>query len=451
MSATFTIALFALFSPSTGMPVSLADTAGAGHMSSAPASAVADTATMSYEVGGLKVIHRPLAANELVAVNLYLLGGSTQVDETNAGIEPMLLRVSEFGTEGYPGRAARMALARTGSRIGIGVGPDWTVFNFEGLRTEFDSSWAVFADRVMRPTIDSAAVETVRRRMVRSARSTTNHPDAMVRMIADSIVFADHPYRNDPSGTESSLTAITGAELRSYHSSQMVTSRMLLVVVGNVPRSDVEAAVTRTFASLDRGNYTWALPPMWSAPKATVTARARTLPTNYILGYFGGPRADDKDYTAFRIATLLLGGFASGDIRNEGLSYAAYSPYMERGASGGGIYVTTTRPDTTMKIFNHTIRLLHDHVLNRSALQTWFKGFITSYYGENESNGGQADFLARHELLHGDWRLTGRYMEELANVTGPQIRQVARKYIKNIQYVYVGNVELVPEKELTKH
>ena len=412
------------------------------------APAASDTATASYEVGGVRVIHRPLAANEIVAVNLYLLGGSAQLSPQNAGIEAMLLAVSEFGTHSYPGRGTRLALARTGSRTTIETEPDWTLFGFRGLRTEFDSTWAVFAERVMRPTIDSASVEVVRTRMQLAVRARTTHPDAIVRRLADSVAFAGHPYQADPDGTETSLRAITPAALRSYHESQMVTSRMLLIVIGNIPRAQVEAAISRTLAGLPRGSYAWSLPPVWTAKKATLTVSEYSLPTNYILGYFAGPQTNSKDYNAFRIATGILGGIAHSNIRESGLSYAAGAPLLERGASGGGIYVSTTRPDTAIKIFNNTIELLQETAVPRYLLQNYYDGFLTEYYSLNEANDDQADFLARFELLRGDWRASARYMQEIRAVQSHDIRRVVRQYMKNIQYVFLGDANRAPAEAM---
>ena len=62
------------------------------------AQAQSDTATVSYVVGGVRVIQRKTTAS-LVVANLYLLGGVRQVTPRNAGIENFLLAVSDFGTE----------------------------------------------------------------------------------------------------------------------------------------------------------------------------------------------------------------------------------------------------------------------------------------------------------------------------------------------------------------
>src|SRR5687768_10634306 len=57
------------------------------------ARATADSGTTSYEVAGIRVIHRFVTANEVVAANVYLLGGTRQLTPSNAGIEQLLLEV----------------------------------------------------------------------------------------------------------------------------------------------------------------------------------------------------------------------------------------------------------------------------------------------------------------------------------------------------------------------
>ena len=75
--------------------------------------------TTSFDVSGVHVILRKNDANNVVAANLYLLGGARQVTEATAGIEPILLDVSERGTQKYPKAALtnnRYSIRRTHTR-----------------------------------------------------------------------------------------------------------------------------------------------------------------------------------------------------------------------------------------------------------------------------------------------------------------------------------------------
>src|SRR5215211_2527609 len=128
--------------------------------------AQADTATTSFDVNGLKVILRRNAANDVVAANVYLLGGAQQLTPAIQGIESFLLQVSERGTKNFPREAVRQRTTRIGSTIAISPSDDWTVFGFTTTRAAFDSTWLILADRLMAPTLDSNEVELVRARML---------------------------------------------------------------------------------------------------------------------------------------------------------------------------------------------------------------------------------------------------------------------------------------------
>src|SRR5690242_2117674 len=126
----------------------------------------ADTATSEFDADGIHVILRHNNASDVIAANLYLLGGVQQVTPATQGIEAFLLAASERGTKNYPKDALRIATNKTGSVISIEPEDDWTVFELHATRATFDSSWAAFADRVINPTLDNSDVELVRAQLL---------------------------------------------------------------------------------------------------------------------------------------------------------------------------------------------------------------------------------------------------------------------------------------------
>ncbi|MGZ8456448.1 MAG: M16 family metallopeptidase, partial [Gemmatirosa sp.] len=172
-----------------------------------------DTNTTSFEIGGLPIILRRVTSNEVVAANLYLLGGTRQVPAEHAGLEPFLLEASERGTAAYPREQLREKMARLGSLIGVDPDHDWTTFALRSTTTTFDSTWAIFADRLMRPALDSGEVELLRGQLLSGVRQRRDSPDAQLEYLADSLAFAGHSYGIAPSGTEASLRRITLADL----------------------------------------------------------------------------------------------------------------------------------------------------------------------------------------------------------------------------------------------
>ena len=406
----------------------------------APDPAPADTGTSDFTVGGVHVILRRNTANDVIAANLYLLGGVRLTADSTAGIEPFLFLVSEQGTKKYPKDKLRKAMARLGTSIGADADQDWTEVGIRATRATLDSTWAVFADRLMEPLLDSTEVERVRTQLISAVRQRRDDPDALVHFLADSTAYEGHPYGRSESGTERSIGRITRAELRAFQREKLVTSRMLLVVVGNVTRAQVERLVVGSLAQLPRGTYAWTLPDSLPTMKPAITIEARQLPTNYLLGYVAGPPPTSKDYQALRIAASVLSGQLDGELRQRrNLTYAVNAPFREGGISSAGLYITTIAPNTALDVMRREIQLLQRELLNPEALAELVQQFLVRWYRTNETNAEQATGLARGLLYHGDWHAADRFIEDLRQVTPADVQRAAKTYFKNVRFAYVGD------------
>jgi zinc protease len=403
--------------------------------------------TTDFMVDGVHVILRQSTANDVVAANLYLLGGTRQLTPETQGIEAMLLIASERGTRKFSKEALRALTARLGSDIVIDPGVDWTMIGARSLRDSFDSTWVVLADRVTAPRLDSTEVERVREQILSDVSTRRDSPDALVSALADSATWQGHPYALEPLGTAESISHITLAQLREYERDQMTTSRMLLVVVGNVDRAKVEQLVHATIGKQPRGNYRWTPPPTLPTGTPSLTVAARSLPTNYLLGYYAGPPASSSDYPALRVATAVLSGRLFSEIRSRrNLTYAVDAPFIERAASAGGLYVTTTQPETTLVLMRAEVKRLQEDEIDPSGLERLVQQFITEYFLNNETNAAQADFIARAVLYRGSALAADRFVDELRAVRPEDVKRVARTYMRGVHFAYVGDPAEAPRR-----
>jgi zinc protease len=269
--------------------------------------------------------------------------------------------------------------------------------------------------------------------------------------VADSLLFAGHPYALSSEGTERSLASIRRSALLNYLATQFVKSRMLLVVVGNVERSRLETLIHATLGKLPGGNYRWTPPPPAPNDRRAVVVEPQSLPTNYLMGYYAGPPASSGDYNALRIATAVLSGRFFTEIRSKrNLSYAVDAPFVERAVGTGGVYVTTVDPDETLRLMRAEIDELQTELVDPAGLRRLVLQFITDYFMKNETNADQANFLARATLYQGDYRTADRFVDDLRRVRPEDVRRVAREYMRNFRFVYIGDPSKLPKEYLNR-
>jgi zinc protease len=407
---------------------------------SRPLSEYADSLTEQFSVDGIPVILRRVTANNVVAANVYLLGGTRQLSRETQGIELLLLEASEQGTRRYPRETLRARMAAMGSAIGVSPGVDWTVLGLRSTVAHFDSTWAILADRLIAPRLDSADVERVRTQIATAVGQRDESPDALLEYLADSSAFDGHPYGLSPVGTPASMRSISRADLQAYQRAHTVRSRLFVVVVGNVSRAQVERLVRTTLGTLPAGDYTWSLPETPVIGTAGATFVNRRLPTNYLLGYFVGPPATSREYAAMRLASAVLAGRLFAEIRERlNLTYAVDAPFRERAIAVGGLYVTTTQPDYVLGIMQREMRALQQGTISQAGLDRLVQQFIVTYYLDNETNADQANLLARAALYQGDWRKANAFADDLRAVTPEDIRLVAVQHFRNVRWAFIGD------------
>jgi zinc protease len=120
------------------------------------------------------------------------------------------------------------------------------------------------------------------------------------------------------------------------------------------------------------------------------------------------------------------------------------APFVERAVAAGGLYVTTVSPDVTLRIMQMQLQDLQNGSIDPEGLDRLILQFITQYFLDNESSVQQADFLARAELYYGDFRRADRFVDELRAITPEDIRRAARRYMRDVRFVYIGDARSAP-------
>jgi zinc protease len=399
---------------------------------------------------GLKVLVKRREGSQSVVIGLFFRGGARNVTAENAGVESLMLDVATEASQNFPLEKMRRELSRTGTNLSFGINYDYSVLTLGSTRRYFDRSWEVFADSALRPSFTAEDFQRVKNRTLVSLSDDEDTPDSFLQVLQSRAAYAGHPYLNDPRGRVDSVSKLTLEDVRRFHQQMMQTSRLLLVVVGDVDPQDIRRKVESSFGKLPRGDYKPAPPPQLSYEAPTVAVTAREIPTNYVSGVFAAPPMTSDDIYPMRVASSILQNRVYIEVRvRRNLSYAPDATLGSQAANTGGIYVTAVDANQAVRVMLDEIRRLQTQEISTDEIKATAQQFLTRYYLGQETNAAQAGELAQFELIGGGWRNSADFIERLRAVTPADVKRVANTYMRNLQFVVIGNPQQIDKGVFT--
>jgi zinc protease len=286
-----------------------------------------------------------------------------------------------------------------------------------------------------------SAVELARAQALVGLQREDEQPESRLNILVNQTLWAGQPYANRTVGTADTVKSLTGAQLKAHLASLRQGSRLLLVVVGDVDPAHVVALVKQAFGTLERGSYvdTPLAAPKFSAP--VLVTEQRTLPTNYLQGWFTLPPVSSPDYATARVAMNYLQDQLFEEVRTKrNLSYAPGAYYtMTQAGVIGAVSVSAVDPTTTYQVMQDELRREQSVPITPERLAAAKSTFLTGYINNAESTDGQAAMLAGAQLQAGDWRYARRFLDDVRAVTPAQMQAFAKKYYVNLQTIMLGD------------
>lgn len=393
-----------------------------------------------FNVNGLKVLVKRREGSQTVAAALFIRGGSRNVGPENAGVESLMLDIATEATATFPRERMRRELARTGTVVSAFVNPDYSGLMLSSTRQYFDRAWEIFTDAALHPSFAQDDFDRIKQQEIVALSDDEDTPDSYLQLLTSRQIYAGHPYLNNPHGTLESMRRLTREDLGRYHDKMMQTSRLLLVVVGDLDAKVLQEKVAASFGKLSQGDYKDTPVPPVSFAQPTLTVTARELPTNYVQGVYAAPAITSPDIYPMRVATTILRERLFTEIRvKRSLSYAPDATLNTLGANTGTLYFTAVDANQTAQVMLNEVARLQNDLIQPDEIKGVAQQFLTTYYMDQEQNVQQAAELAKYELIGGGWRKSAEVLQQLRMVTPEDVRRVARTYMKNLQFIAVGN------------
>ena len=402
--------------------------------------AVAQEKPYEMTVSGVKVIVQP-SGNDIVEIQTAIKGGVQNYPAEKMGIESMAISaLTECGTLKHTKNEFKNKLDKVSAELWGYDTKEYAMIRMNCIKSDFDAVWPLYAEAITQPAFDAKEFERIKQDAINNLKSNDAQPDAAIDKYADKVAFAGRDYAKDPDGTVAILSKLTAAETKAYYNKILTKSRLVIVVVADLPRADIEAKIAAMLASVKAGAPFEAKKSFFRAYKNTFSSEKRDLATNYVEGITSGPAPGTPDFNAFNVAMRIFGNKHFLEVRtNNGLSYAPQAWFSAGNTAVAKFAVSTTQPDKYIAVFDKLVDKVKTDGFKADEVANMKITYLTGFYYKNETNQAQASSIVSNEVLHNNWMRSVTLVDDVKKLTVDDVSNAFRKYIGNIVWVYQGD------------
>lgn len=402
-------------------------------------------------INGVKVIVQP-SGNEIVVVQTIIKGGVQNYPAAKAGIENLAIRgLTECGTVKDDKNSFKDKLDKVSAQVYGYSDMDYASFTLNCIKPDLDKVWTLYTDALLTPRFDSREFDRIKQDAINFIRTNESSPDYSIDQMAKQTAFAGKNYAKTPLGTVSSVSSITVDDTKKYWQSILTRSRMVIVVVADLDKKDIEQKIAPLIEKIPAGKPFISKKENYNPITNTFVSQQRDNATNYVQGITGGPLPGTPDYDAFVLAMRIFATRHFVEIRTKnGLSYAPRISFNGGNTPYSNISVSTTDPNKYIATARALIDKIKAEGFKESELKNEKTGYLTGIYYRQETNDEQANSLAANEVIHGNWRRSINIKNDIKKVSLAQLNNTFKKYINNITWVYQGDPKKVDAKMYTQ-
>jgi zinc protease len=396
----------------------------------------------AYEmmVSGVKVIVQP-SDNQIVEIQTIIKGGVQNYDFAQQGIETLAMTaLTECGTKNDNKNAFKDKLDKVSAQIYGRADKDYATISLNCIQSDFETVWPLYADAISAPAFDEKEFERIKQDAINGLRAQESQPDYAIDNMAKQIAFAGKHNAKRPEGTVATVSKLTATNTRKYYETVLTKSRMVMVVIGDFTKEDLEKKISAMLTNVPQG-AAFVLKKETIAPKAnSFKPEKKDLATNYIQGVAGGPTPGTPEFNAFVLAMRIFSQRHFLEVRTKnGLSYAPQSWFDGGSSATANIAVSTTEPNKYIAVLKNLLDKTRKEGFTADELANMKTQYLTGFFYRQETNGAQANALAANEVLHNNWRRSLTISNDMKKVTVEELNSVFNKYMKNMVWAYQGN------------
>lgn len=387
-------------------------------------------------INGFRVATDVFSGVETVTVSVCVGIGSSNELDTENGISHFLEHMAFKGTETRSAKDISEQIERVGGYMNAYTSKDNTVYYIKVLKEHLELAIDILSDIMQNSVFDAKELEVERGVILQELASSQDTPDDIIFDYFMETAFANQAVGRPILGTEQTINSFQKHDFENYIGKNYNADSMVLAVSGNVSHADVVKYATKYFTKLN---------PVKKVSKGKIQYSGGEFrkqndnlsQVQYVLGFKGISKYDDKKYISSILWAVLAGGMSSRlfqEIREKrGLVYTISNFNMAFDTDGVCAIYAGTSPDKLEELsksicheLKNSIAKIEQHEIDKAFSQSK-AGILMS----RESTTSRSHKLGLNLLTH------GREITEMEMLV--ELEKVKLKDVQNFLQELIGN------------
>lgn len=399
----------------------------------------------------LIVIENPTA--DIIAGRLFLKNAGNRVESpSQAGLSHLLSTVITKGTATLNAAEIAEKIESVGAGINAETANDYFSLSLKTVSQDFPEILALVGEMMRAPSFPDNEVELEQALTLQAIVAQQEQPFNLAFNQLRSQMYPQHPYGSPVLGTQETVSALTAADLQSYHQTYFRPDNLVISLSGRITLEKGITEVNKVFGD-------WQIPAT-PQPTPSLTSPTpqpdqeflyqETQQSIIMLGYLTAS-VKNSDYPILKLLNTYLGNGLSSRLfvelrEKQGLAYDVSSLYPTRLEPSYFVTYMGTAPnniETAYQGLRQEVKRLCEVELTPEELQASKNKLLGQYALGKQSNGQLAQLFGWYETLNQGLEFDDRFQEMVAEVTSEQMQAVAQKYLQVDPYIsLVGATQL---------
>ena len=390
---------------------------------------------------GLRIVTEEERSVRSAAFGIWVNVGSRDESLSTAGASHFLEHLLFKGTKTRTSLEISSSIEAVGGETNAFTSKEYTCFYARVIDKDLPLAVNVISDLITSSVVKAADVDAERKVVLEEIAMRDDDPSDLIHDLFLEKYYGDTPLGRPILGTVESINEMSRSTVFNYYRKRYRPQDLVVAVAGNIKHKEVVRLVEDALGKdnfLDQPQADYEIRssgPVKVPGRGQVTLLDRkTEQAHIVYGVEGVARNDKRRFALSILATALGGGMSSRlfqEIREKrGLAYSTYAYSQQFAGSGVLSFYVGCKPDRAIEATKIIQDILHD-VAEKGLTQEEIlraKGAVSgSLVLSQEDTGSRMTRIGKSELVYGEIMSFDQILQEIADVTPDQIKEIARQ------------------------